>query len=615
MAIEYLDEDYTITLYSYNKNQHKTLVAEYKTNDTVTENVVTQSILNNYTWKNATTGSTYETWPIISGTNAIAVMNPYDLNNTLSGESIGARVEIRGDEIYSTVFREGTADSNGIAIYDSSSSGWYLKDFVSVLTSSIADPGDTSELNREFSLDQNYMIIPATDISTREDSKLFIFKSSSSGWAQEQVLTTASYDAGASVALNQGRYAFLSPKIKGDTIFANGFKSGYYNGFVAFFKSSSAGGWAFEKEVQVADSDDSGISDYSMGMGVSGVATDFDGTTAVIGTRHGEGAHSYHNAAGRIKVLTSSSAGGWVKSADLGLLGLGITDDVSSTYGTNYTSEYRTYDRFGYKACSVSGSYIAAGAQGQNIYNSSDSKYHRQKHSVFIMKSGSTGYTLEARLDDPASNLILSGSSSGDTSDSHFGEGIVLNENVLVVSSPTWESEWGTTPAEGRYYIYVSTSAGGWSLDQTISNPYSGSVFQENGAYGDNMQMGYFDDAGYSNAGNIGFGVKPAASGNLLALGAPYNSRFQDPNGSITISSDPLVKASTIYGSIYALSGSESYYQQEITESTTESVTTKWVSSSNVGNPPFRLNTNTIQNIREQTPANSYKTFIGEQKT
>lgn len=129
------------------------------------------------------------------------------------------------------------------------------------------------------------------------------------------------------------------------------------------------------------------------------------------------------------------------------------------------------------------------------------------------------------------------------------------------------------------------------------------------------MQMGYFDNSGYSNAGNLGFGVRPAVNGNLLALGAPHNSRLQDPNGSNTISSDPLVKAGTIYGAVYPLSGSENYYQNEITEYVTESVTTKWVSSSNVGSPPFRLNTNTIQNIREQSPTNSYKTFIGEQKT
>jgi len=614
MSTEFINNDYTISFYSSSSEQIITSYPSSSTTQNVLTHPVTQSVVNNYTWTKAT-GSVYSDWSIISGTNAIAVMNPYDLNNTLSGESIGARVEIRGNEIYSTVFREGTADSNGVAIYDSSSSGWYLKDFVSVLTSSIADPGDTSELNREFSLDQNYMIIPATDISTREDSKLFIFKSSSSGWAQEQVLTTASYDAGAGAPLNQGRYAFLSPKIKGDTIFANGFKSGYYNGFVAFFKSSSAGGWAFEKEVQIADSDDSGISDSAMAMGVSGVATDFDGTTAVIGAKHGEGAHSYHNAAGRIKVLTSSSAGGWVKSADLGLLGLGITDDVSSTYGTNYTSEYRTYDRFGYKACSVSGSYIAAAAQGQNIYNSSDSKYHRQKHSVFIMKSGSTGYNLEARLNDPAANLILSGASSGDTSDSHFGEGIFLNENVLVVSSPTWESEWGSSPAEGRYYVYVSTSAGGWSLDQTISNPYSGSVFQENGASGDNMQMGYFDDAGYSNAGALGFGVRPAASGNLLALGAPYNSRFQDPNGSSTISSSPLVKASVIYGSIYALSGSGSFVDHEYKTYSTESVTSTVYVAQAGGPVPFRFAQRGGFNLRDQKAQSSYKTFIGEQKT
>lgn len=613
MAIDYLDEDYTITLYSYNKNQHKTLVAEYKTDDTVTENVVTQSILNNYTWRNTPTGSTYETWPIVSGTSAIGAMNPNNTDDSMSYSDIGARLEIRGTEIYSSVFRESSSEeNNGVAIYDSASSGWYLKDYINAPTSSMTG-GVATNVAREFSLDNDHLAISATDLSY-DDSRLFIYKSSSTGWDLTQTLTTASYNDGAAANVTAGRFSYLNSRIKGNVLIANGFRTNS-DRFVAFFKSSSSGGWAFEKEVQVADSSDSGGSDYAGAVGVSGVCLDFDGTTAVVGAKHGDGPEAYHAAAGRVKVITSSSAGGWTKTADLGLLGLGLTSNVSSTYGTNYTSEYRTYDRFGYKACSVSGSYIAAAAQGQNIGLAGGAGYRRQKHSVFIMKSGSTGYILESRLDDPADNLVLSGSSSGDTTDSRFGEGIILRENVLVVASPTWESEWGTTPREGRYYIYVSTSAGGWSLDQTINNPYSGSVFQANGSAGDNMQMGLFAAGGYSNAGDFGYGVRPAVSGNILALGAPYNEDIQDPNGSTTISSDPLVKASSIYGAFYPLSGSENYYQQEITEYTTESVTTKWVSSSNVGNPPFRLNTNTIQNIREQSPTNSYKTFIGEQKT
>ncbi len=96
MAIDYLNEDYTIALYSYNKNQHKTLVAEYKTDNTVTENVVTQSVLNNYTWANAATGSTYETWPIVSGTEAIGALNPNNTDDSMSYSDIGARLEIRG---------------------------------------------------------------------------------------------------------------------------------------------------------------------------------------------------------------------------------------------------------------------------------------------------------------------------------------------------------------------------------------------------------------------------------------------------------------------------------------------------------------------------------------
>ena len=61
MAINYLDEDYIITLYSHNRRQHKTLVTEFKTDNSITENISTQSVLNNYTWRNAATGSDYNT--------------------------------------------------------------------------------------------------------------------------------------------------------------------------------------------------------------------------------------------------------------------------------------------------------------------------------------------------------------------------------------------------------------------------------------------------------------------------------------------------------------------------------------------------------------------------
>ncbi len=608
--MKFINEDYTINFYASASAEFVTTYTSSSVADTIVSQSVTESVVNNHTWVQGT-GSSYVNWQIISGTHAIAVLNPNADDNTLGGgsEGIGGRIEILGTEIYTNIFKESAgADNNGIVIYDSGSSGWYLKDYVNIPTESIANPSDASDVAREFSIDQNYMIVPATDISTKEDSKLFIFKSGSAGWAQEQILTTASYNAGAGTALNQGRFAFLSPKIKGNTIFANGFRTAGTNGFVAFFKSASVGGWAFEKEVQVASSSDSGASEYAMSVGVSGVATDFDGTTAVIGAKHGDGPESYHAASGRVKVLTSSSAGGWALSANLGLLGLGLTTNVSSVFGTNYTSEHRTYDRFGYKACSVSGSYVAAAAQGQNIYNSADSKYHRQKHSVFVMKSGSTGYVIDARLDDPATNLVLTASTSGGTTDSRFGEGIRLNENVLVVSSPTWESEWGTTPREGRYYVYVSSSAGGWTLNQTISNPYSGSVFQANGSSGDNMQMGLWK--GYSNAGSFAYGIRPAMSGNLLAIGAPYNEDIQDPNGTTTISSDPLVKASTIYGTIYPLSGSAVYVNQVSLVYSTKSVTTVHRLEKPGGPVPFRFGaTKGGPNLRGQDASNHYKTF------
>jgi len=590
MAIDYLDEDYTITLYSYNKNQHKTLVSEYKTENTVTQNVVTQSILNNYTWKNATTGSTYATWDIISGGTNLSILNS---GAAASYADLGSRVEIRGDEVYANLYRSSTSEkNNGIAIFKSASAGWSPIDFIVPPTASVSD-GDADYIALEFSLYEDQLVIPSLDLAAG-DSKLYIYKSSSAGWAESQILTTGSYNVSASADDDDGRYAYMNSRIHGNTIFANGFLAGA-DRFVAFFNSSSVDGWQLEKEVQVA----AVSSDTNASMGISGLAFDFDGRTAVMGSKDGESAHSYQNNAGKIYIFNSASTG-WAQVEKFGLSGSGLVADVSSTFGSNYDVEYRAWTRFGYKSVVVSGSYIAAAAQGVNIYNSG--LYYRQAHSVFIFKSSSAGWGHERRINDPATNLITSASSSGDTNDTEFGTGLYLRDNALVINSPEWQSDWSNTKTQGRSYVYASSSTTGWTLDQTIDNPYSGSSFESDGSSGTNMKLGYSSQTGYPNAGGVGYGSKPAMSGNLLILNAPTFSEDTDAS-------------TVIMGAFIPLFGSGSYYQQEITEYTTESVTTTWVSSSNSGNPPFRLNTNTVQNIREQTPTNSYKTFIGEQKT
>jgi hypothetical protein len=632
MAIDYLDEDYTITLYSYNKNQHKTLVAEYKTDDTVTENVVTQSVLNNYSWIEGT-GSTYSDWSIVSGTEAIGVMNPNNSDATMSTAVIGLRNEIRGDEVFTNMYGGQSSERNrGIVVYKSSSVGYTLHDYINIPTASVAHSTSRTYLGREFSIDGEHLIVPIEkNYADSVDGELQIYKSSSSGWALAQTLTTASYNDNATVIADTGEYlAYWNSIVKNDLIFANGFtKTGGSKParYVALFRSSSSG-WEYEDQVQVSgfDIDDEPGNNNETGgrIGNTRLNFDFDGITGILGSKHANGSYTGYlnddgdDSSGRIHVIKSGSSG-WYRDAKLGLEGLGKTSNVDASLniptasgGETYPDWY-TFQRFGLESCAVSGNYIAAAALSK-AFSVGGSEYRWRKDSVFIMESGSTGWAIVAQLEDPDPSFVSSGS-SGLRGDASFGYGLAFDTNSLMVNSPNWRpARSGDSGLEaGRCYVYHSTSAGGWALGQTINNPYSGSQFHTV-TYERNEYLGGPQVPGGSGASH--FGAKPALSGNVMVIPAPGFTMHPDPNSASTLTdSDPVINIAYIKGAVVVLSGSASYYQQEITEYTTESVTTKWVSSSNVGNPPFRLNTNTIQNIREQSPTNSYKTFIGEQKT
>ena len=608
MASKHLDNNYIINFYETAKDEYVTTVPSSSISQSVTEQQITESVLNNYTWINAT-GSSYDEWTIVSGTSQVAELNPNNQDNSVSYSQIGTRVEIRENQIFTNFYRESSSEeNNGIAIFNSSSSGWLLSDYINIATSSISN-SDATNIAREFTLDGNYLGITALD-TVGNSSKLHIYRSSSSGWNQEQILTTASYNLGSAVNDSDGDYAFLTARIKGDTIFANGFRSGNYNRFVAFFKSSSLGGWEFEDEVQTGDVNETSYSSINGSIGISGVCVDFDGVTAILGSAQGDGAQAHHNNSGRVHIFESSSSG-WSQNK-VGLLQLGLTSSVAAEFGSNSAAEqeYRMWDRFGYKACAVSGAYIVASAQGKNIYNSSTSKYHRKRHSVFILKSSSAGWNLEAQIDDPADNLILSASTQNGTSDTEFGAGVAIQNNAVVINSPEWQSDWTSQKTQGRSYIYVSTSAGGWTLNQTIDNPYSASVFQDSGYSGTNMKLGYNSFGGYANAGGLGYNSRPIMSGKMLVLNAPSFTRHPAVGGTFNIGSG--VYADIIYGGLIPLVGSGSYVDVTSTQYNTQSVETITYIESSGNAVPLRLGMHRgAPNLRLQSSTNHYNTFQG----
>lgn len=601
MACNYLDDDYTIDFYNSAKDEYISKKKTTVTTETVTTESVVQSVFNNCTWVNAT-GSDYTESQIISGTADIVTLIDANSDNSISTSRIGSRIEIRDDEIYTNFFRNAFAEeNNGIVIYKSGSSGWALNDFIYVPTGSSG-----YRLNaQEFSLDKDTLI--CSSLQSNDKNRLYIFKSGSvNGWQEEQILTTASYNAGAATPDSNGDFAFVTSKIKNNKIFTNGFYSGYYNRFIAFFNSSSVGGWQFEQEVQTGDSNvhNGAFTDSNGSIGISGVSIDFDGTTAIIGSKQNN--PNWNQPTGKLHVFTSGAVDGWTQERidlqDLGLTSnIVASENIPSPYGDQ---EFKAYTRFAYKSCAVSGSYIAAAAQGEEYNNSATNTWHRKKHSVFILKSGSAnGWEIEEQIDDPATNLVLSGNSQGSTSDSEFGTGLVFGHNSIVINSGRWRTDWSGSKEQGRSYVYVSSSDTGWTLDQTIDNPFSGSVF-DSGIYGTNMKMGQ-SAGGQPQAGFVGYGAKPAVSGCVAALNAGPFTAFPDPNGASQIA--PGINYSVMYGAVVVLNGSSSYVDRTVQVEQTQSSEVEQFIEETADSIPMKLGLHRgAGNLRGQSSDNAY---------
>ncbi|OUW03292.1 MAG: hypothetical protein CBD16_03375 [Betaproteobacteria bacterium TMED156] len=599
-----IDDKYIINFYSNTSNNYITTFPSSSVSQSVVTQSVTQSVLNNYSWINSTS-STLTDWAIISGTADIALLNPNrDGQSTLGYALIGSRMDIRGNEIFTNVHRESSsAKHNGIAIFKTGSTGWALNGYINIPTSSGGVSTTALGIGRDFSLYENHIAAPAY-VSSGADSRLHIFKSSSSGWNLEQTLTTASYNDGAAVDVDVGYNTFLSVKIHGNRLVTSGFTratggSSQYERYLGIFKSGSSG-WEFEDSVLIRDNGTSGGAANTGGsVGISSVAMDFDGTRIIVGSLEGIGAEYYHNDAGTIYIINSSSADGWALERKLNLQDAGITSDVTSDFGSTYgASEYRTFRFFGYMGCSISGSYIAASAEGKEI-NIGSSNYARQKSAVFVFKSSSSGWNLDKRLNDPITEFVATGAQN-DTTYSQFGLGLKIRKNSIFTYSPYWVSNTSVnqTYGEGRAYIYLSSSSD-WTLSQTINNPFSGSSIYGGSSSGKNHKFGGNSQQSLT-AGEVGYGVNFGLSGSLLALGAPNFTR----NAAEDI----------IDGAIVVLSGSANFVDQVVDEYITESVTSTTLVTRSGGAVPFRFSSKGAFNIRGQSPTGYYKTFVGDQK-
>lgn len=621
MAKDYIDDDYVISYYSNSAQEYTTSYPS----SSVVETVVTQStsvdVLNNYTWTEAT-GSSYDDskWGLISGTVGIAELNPNNPDDSHGYFEIGRRIEIRDNEIFTNVWLNSySAENNGIAIYRSGSDGYFLSDYINIPTSSLPNT-DSRLAGVEFSLDNNRLIVPIIGTySGANGGSLQVYNSSSSGWGLETTLTITTFnDASPTPSTSGFQYtAYYNSVIKNNIIFANGFYSGNYNRYVAIFKSSSAG-WAYEDQVQVADVSDVASTSYGGRIGNARLNVDFDGTTGVLGSLHANSsrtspyADSGDTASGRVHVIESGSSG-WSQTV-LGLESLGMTGTIDPSIGIPTSSfggnpeEWYTWKWFGLSSCAVSGSYIAAAAIGKRFYDSSDSLYHRRKNAVFILRSGSAGWEIESQLDEPTENFLFSSSNGRD--ETAFGCGLSFGLNSLVVAAPEWQPDRDGDSGlrSGRIYTYVSNSSGGWTLEQTINNPYSGSTFHkvssERNEFFGSTSVPFASGAGH-------FGSKPVISGSILAIGAPDFSAYPDDSGSLYVDDGvERIYYNTVYGALVVLDGSPEYRQETTQQVVTQSSETVTYVTAAGGPVPFRLGASrNAGNIRNQDENNSYSHY------
>lgn len=632
MALKHIDDNYTITFYDNAKNEYITTTPSSSITQSITEQQVTESVLNNYSWIQAT-GSDYTKWNIISGSSEIGTINPNNNDGTMSTAVIGMKNEIRGTEIYTNMYGAHSSERNhGIVIYKSSSSGYALHDYINIPTSSVDHSTSRTYLAREFSLDGNHLIVPIEKANSDSVAgELQIYNSSSSGWSLVETLTTASYNDNAAVITDDDEYlAYWLSVVKGDVIFANGFSKTYSSfpenthspdRYVAIFRSSSSG-WGYEDQVQISgfDSDDESGNNNETGgrIGNSRLNFDFDGNTGVIGSKHGNGSlssplvDSGDDSSGRVHVIKSGSSG-WYKDANLGLEGLGLTGNVDSSLniptsswdGSTYPDWY-TFERFGLQGCAVSGNFIAATALAKGF--SGGGAYYWRKDSVFILETGSAGWSIVAHLEDPDPHFVGSGS-YGQENDAGFGYGLAFDKNSLMVGSPTWRPDRNESLRAGRSYIYHSTSAGGWGLAQTVENPYSGSQFH---TVSSTRNKNFGGPSNPHNSGAPHFGSKPAISGNIMVIPAPQFTVHPDPAGSPLAGSSPTINVSTVYGAVVILEGSGSFVDVVSTQYNTESVESITYVESTGGAVPFRLGMSKgAPNIRLQDAGSSYTSFQG----
>ena len=605
MAKKYIGSDYTLNIYSQNNDDFGSTEVEHVTTQ-ITSTYITSS------WTEATSS-----YSIISGSTGIR----HDFNT--GNQCFGYGCVIDEDTmVVGSHFESATlsaAPTQGVFIFKSGSTGWVSSSAIIPAESdwpkffSVQSGGksqhEIKQAAASFDYDKNTIVIcgPAKDAdsggpASAQSGRVLVYESGSNGWAKTFTINTGSLSVSARNLVDKGLSFGRSARVSGDKIVVGtSLSTSPHRKHLFVFKSSSGPGWAYEATLTAGyengDGDNTyGISPYSFESNLHIDIT--NNGTRIIAAGAGESTSlpsiPIPGEFGSI-VIWDYKGGAWVMDSNqLTLIGAGLNNNVSTaTYGTNYDKEYKLYTQLGRNSCAVSGSYIVATAKGRVV----GSPQQRLPNRLFIFKSGSTGWVKEADFKSP--NPLTEGLNSA-TYDDLFGNALTIQGGAVAVTAPQYRGHSMSNPYFGRTHIYMSSSASGWALKQSIDNPYSGSA--DTGAGGD-WHAGRDHFSGPTNNWSTDFGresVYPGLHGaNLVIPWGPLAYRANEAGNAGVEVEDQVA------GGVYVLYGSGGVDKEETTESS-EFLKTSL---------PFRFSVNGPMNIRLQSGNKSHKTFIGEQKS
>ena len=554
-------------------------------------------------------------------------------------------------------------DRQGVFVFKSSSAaGWdysdaIFPDFELYPSHNIHGP-QPEHVAKNFDM-HNKSIAIAAPLSGDLGVALVYGSSSTSGWSHEARLGSASFsgsggtpaywvqsDATSNNALSyfitNGQEGIMpsvrlynnklvvggfSAAIRPDT--STSFSTNHRSSSLAVFASSSAG-WKFESILSSSHTHTASVNVgdyYRRGMGTNpghfNGALDFDGTRIIGAGQGGYSSATHQQVNGRISIFNSASTG-WYEEDQIDLFSARVTSSVSANLSSSNievgsgvfagNQEWKLYNRFGYYSCALSGSYIAATAKAYNA-TAGPSDSPRIKNRIFIFKSSSSGWGLEADFKSPNPGTGGDGTHCSASYFDEFGYTLIFNRNVpgmLVTRSPSYRGDFANSNSViGRLHVYKSSSSG-WSLAQNIENPYTGSAVSQVGEsdyrddyndYGDQPTDSGTEGAGeYLDANATGF------DGSHLAV--PFSNITESENDTGTTA------AQQRFGAIQILSGTLSLASETKDVEITESVNvTRYVLSPNNLSPFIKTHGGPM-NIRFQSGSSKpYFLDFGDSKS